>query len=1073
MEKRMRHVITAGIITGVFLMTGCHKERSGQSAGLTPDYLRCEYRINPLGIDVAQPRLSWILQSSERGQNQTAYQVMAASSRERLDRNTGDLWDSGKVAGDETAAVVYKGKTLTSGGDCFWKVRVWDNKDGVSEWSRPAHWSAGLLTPSDWKAQWIGMDMPRTENQAASAIKSAKWIWSETPTDGNQQPGKRLFLKTIDLPEDASIQSAVCYMAADDQFTLSVNGSEMASATNFNSLKQISLKDHLKGGSNLIQVLAENRGTGPNPAGLIGIFIIETNQGQTVITTDAQWQCASADNRDSKTSPVVVIGDYGLPQWGKIPLSESYLPPARYLRKEFTADGNIKSARLYATSLGIHQLFVNGTRVTDDYFSPGWTDYARRIHYRTWDVTDLLTSGQNAVGAILADGWYAGYIGYGHRRNHYGNNLRLLAQLQIEYQDGSSEIIASGPDWKASTGPILEADFLMGEVYDARLEMPGWDKSGFDDSAWSPVAVGSHEVSPLVQAAVSEPVRVFHEIKPVSVSEPTPGAYVFEMGQNFAGMVRLAVQEKEGQKIRLRFAERLNPDGTIYTTNLRDARCIDTYICKGQGKEVWQPYFTFHGFQYVELSGVSQKPLLEAITGLALSSDTPMAGRFECSDPMVNKIYSNSMWTQRMNFIDVPTDCPQRDERLGWTGDAQVYINTACYITDVQAFFTKWLTDLEDGQRADGQFPCVAPLKVAEGDGGPAWADAGVICPWTIYKMYGDKRAVETHYESMKKFIAFCRNRSTPELLPPAQFHCFGDWLNINDDTPKDVIYTAYFAYSTKLTANTAEVLGKKADAAAYNELFERIRTAFNKAYVQSDGKIKGDSQTAYVLAIAYDLVTGERFDQAAAHLIRKIEEKKMHLSTGFVGTKDLMLALEKIGRNDIAYRLLYNDTFPSWGFSIKHGATSIWERWNGWTPEQGFGDPGMNSFAHYSFGAVNQWMFENIGGIRTDGAGFKQIVLKPAIDDKLAWANVSYNSIRGLIESRWKKLDGGQLQYDVTIPANTTATLYLPAAGGDRVLESGGRLENTPGITAADFSDGIMKITLKSGRYSFVSRLP
>jgi len=1067
----MKRLIAAVLAAGVFMLAGCFEKREGVAADLQADYLRCEYRVDPLGIDVVKPRLSWVLDSAQRGQKQTAYQVLAASSRAKLDQNSGDLWDTGKVESDKTTAVVYEGKPLASGSDCFWKVRVWDKDGKVSNWSTAAHWSMGLLNASDWKAQWIGLDIPEKVNPAETAVMQAKWIWSQAPTNGNQDVCERTFVKTFEIAEGASVKSAKAYLAADDYFRMSVNGTEVASATNFNSLKEAVFTDLLKSGKNTISVMAGNRGNGPNPAGLVGVFMIDTDKGQQVILTGADWKWQlNADTPEQQQA--VEVASFGKAPWGKIALSENYLPPARYLRKAFAAKPGIRTARLYATALGINQLFLNGQRVTDDYFSPGWTDYDKRVHYRTWDVTDLMKAGDNAVGAILADGWYAGYVGYGRRRNHYGKNLRLMAQLQIEYNDGSTDVVATGADWKASLGPILEADFLMGEVYDARLEQDGWSAGGFDDSTWQAVAVGGNEINPLIEAAVSEPVRVFETVKPVSITEPKPGVYVFDMGQNFAGVVKLTARESEGQKIQLRFAEWLNPDGTIYTTNLRAARATDTYICKGGGVETWQPYFTFHGFQYVEVTGVSKKPTPAMIEGLAMSSDTPSAGRFECSNPMVNKIFANSKWTQLMNFIDVPTDCPQRDERLGWTGDAQVYINTACYITDVQAFFIKWLTDLNDGQRADGQYPCVAPLRVATDDGGPAWADAGVICPWTIYKMYGDRRVLEAHYDNMKKFIAFCKGRSTDELLPPRSYHCYGDWLNINDDTPKDVIYTAYFGYSTKLLADIAEVLGKDADAATYNKLFERIRDAFNKAYVQDDGKIRGDSQTAYVLAIAHDLVQGKRLEQAAAHLVRKIEEKNMHLSTGFVGTKDLMLVLEKIGRNDIAYRLLLNDTFPSWGFSIKHGATSIWERWNGWTPEQGFNDPGMNSFAHYSFGAVCQWMFENIGGIRTDGPAFKQIVLKPAMDERMSWASVGYDSIRGTIESSWKKLGSGLAQFDVTIPAGTTATLYLPAAD-DGVLESGVPVRTAAGVSGVKAEGDTMVISLESGRYSFTTTLP
>ena len=462
----------------------------------------------------------------------------------------------------------------------------------------------------------------------------------------------------------------------------------------------------------------------------------------------------------------------------------------------------VRRATVYTTALGIHDVHLNGQRVSDDYFNPGWTDYTKRVYYRAYDVTEPGSARRaNALGAILADGWYSGYVGFGKKRDHYGKHTRLRAQLHLDYSDGSTEVVATGPGWKAATGPILEADFLMGETYDARLAMTGWDTAGVRRRE---LGAGRHRRRGQARRpGASRPAgrRRSPSSSGQAITEPKPGVYVLDLGQNFAGVPRLKIRGEPGQKITLRFAERLNPDGTIYTTNLRAARCIDTYICEGKGEETWSPRFTFHGFQYVEITGLKSPPTADTVTGLALSSDTPVVGRFQCSDPMLNKLHSNVYWTQRANFIDIPTDCPQRDERLGWTGDAQVYIRTATLNCDVQAFFTKWLVDLTDGQRADGQFPMVAPVKVAGDDGGPAWADAGVICPWTIYQVYGDRRVLERQYPSMVKFVEFCRKRSTPELLPPAKFHCFGDWLSIGADTPKDVIYTAYFALSTRLTA--------------------------------------------------------------------------------------------------------------------------------------------------------------------------------------------------------------------------------------------------------------------------------
>ena len=867
------------------------------------------------------------MESKSRGEKQTAFQILVASSPKLLQQDKGDLWDTGKLAGDETIGTVYAGTPLVSQEYCYWKVCVWD-RDGHAIWSHPAKWSMGLLKPEDWQAGWIGYDAERLKLAHQSLAASA-------------EDGKKV---------------------------------------------------------------------------------------------------------------------------------EPYLPPVPYFRKNFNAGRSIVRATLYASALGLVEVHLNGHRVSEDFFTPGWTDYDQRVHYRTYDVTKLVRRGGNVLGAVLADGWYSGYVGYAGQRNYYGKLPRIRLQLQLEYADGTSAIVGTGPDWKATTGPVREADFLKGETYDARQELDGWDQPGFKDDNWQPVVTDS-EVHPLMQAHPGPPVRIIAEFKAKAISEPKPGFYVLNLGQNFAGMARLKISGTPGQKITLRFAERLNSDGTIYTSNLRSARSTDTYICKGTGVETWEPHFTFHGFQYVEVAGLKKPPTKDQIVGLALSSDTPVVGSFSCSDPMLNQLHNNIYWTQRANFIEIPTDCPQRDERLGWTGDAQVYVRTATLNCDVEAFYTKWLVDLdEDGQRADGEFPMVAPVKVAGDDGGPAWADAGVICPWTIYDVYGDRRILERHYDAMTKFIAFCQNRSKANLLPPDKYHCFGDWLNINADTPKDVIYTAYFAYSTKLTAQAAAVLGKTDNAAKYNDLFTRIKAAFNQAYVTDDGRISGDTQTAYVLALAFDLVDGERAKLAAQHLVDNIAKRDWHLSTGFIGTKDLMLVLAKIGRNDVAYRLIYNDTFPSWGFSIEHGATSIWERWDGWTPERGFQDPGMNSFAHYSFGAVYQWMVENIGGIRSDGPAYQHIIIAPQLDGKLTAATTSYDSIRGRIETGWKR-DGGNFSLNVIIPPNTAATVYLPLnpAAANRISESGRPLESVKGVKLLRTENDRAVLEVESGSYHFV----
>ena len=1054
---------------------------------LQPDYLRTEYKVNPLGIDVRLPRLSWIVKSDQRGQRQTAYQVLVASSAERLEAGQGDLWDSGKVSSGATTAVVYTGMALASRTVCYWKVRVWDARGQNSAWSEPARWSMGLLENGDWQAQWVGYDRPvdpKADSGNALALAGADWIWfaQDTTQDAagiGSPPGPCYFLRRLELPADRAIVSATLTMTADNRFTALVNGKKVGAGTNFNRAEQFEVSAQLKPGTNWLAVEANNAGDGVNPAGLVAALRIQFERGnpQRIVTdthwlaarqAKAGWQAGGEEFRWPAARRVVSHGDA---PWGNVTVAKLKLPSPRYLRHSFRAGKSIRRATLYCSALGIYQMRLNGKRVGNDYFAPGWTDYDRRVYYQTYDVTGLVTPGANALAAILADGWYAGYIGFGGERDYYGNHTRLLAQLEIEHADGTRTVIATGPDWKASTGPLVEADFLMGEQYDARLEVSGWDQAELDETAWRAVDV-TPALSAAVQASPGLPVRELAPIRPVEITRPAPGRQVVNLGQNFAGVVRLKVRGKTGQRIRLRHAERLNPDGTIYTLNLRSARATDSYTCRGDERDRWwQPRFTFHGFQYVEVTGYPGNLTPEDLIGIPLSSATPVVGRFECSNAMVNKLFSNIYWTQRMNHIDIPTDCPQRDERLGWTGDAQVYVRTAAMIADIQAFYTKWLIDLDDAQRADGQYPMVAPLKSkgVSADGGPAWADAGVICPWNVYQVYGDRRLLEQHYPNMARFIEFCKNRSTPELLPPAQFHCFGDWLSIQDDTPKEVIYVAYFAHSTRLMQQAAEVLDKQADVEKYAKLYRRIKAAFQQAYINRAGRIQGDTQTDYVLALAFDLVDGKQRAAAAARLIELIKSRDGHLSTGFIGTKDLMLVLNKIGRTEVAYRLLLNKTFPSWGFSIVNGATTIWERWNGWTPEHGFFDPGMNSFAHYSFGAVAGWMFETIGGIGTLGPGFQHILIRPRPGGDLTWAKVRYRSIRGPIATQWK-IEGGQFILHATIPANTTAELHMPATDPAHVTEGGQPAAAAAGVRYLRKEGGVCVYEIGSGEYRFAA---
>ena len=1047
-----------------------------QAQEIRPTYLRCEARVNPLGVDEPNPQLSWELLANVRSQRQTAYRILVASSPSLLKPKEADLWDSGKVDSEATSGIAYSGVKLSSNMHCYWKVQVWGKELRPSSWSDIAEWSMGLLNPTDWKGDWIGYDKHRKVEMPEARLEGAKWIGPANDPPLNAPKGRRLLHTMYAIPATNEIDRAELLATGDDNFRLAINGElvMVGSPGGYTNIQQANVTHLLKRGINEFRVELENASAGP--AGFLSKLIVVSKQGKTnEFNTDDQWY--SLENpgtnwisrafEEGFGKKVAVLGEYGMAPWGKLKSSVPVLPPVPYLRVGFQIRKPVAKASFYASALGIYDAFINGKQVGEDYFNPGWTDYTRRVYYRTYNVTAMLQQGENVIGAMLADGWFSGYLGFMRSRDSYGKLPRFRAQLILQYRDGSQEIVSTGPQWKAMVGAVREADFLMGETYDARRELSGWNLPGFSDDNWDSVVVGSPEVKPVLQAHPGPPVRVLEQINPVSVSEVMPGTWIFDLGQNFAGIPRISLNEGAGQQIILRYGERLNPDGTLYTLNLRDARARDMYICKGNGSETWQPRFTFHGFQYIEVTGLKKKPSRDFLMGLALSSDTPRSGSFSCSNPMLNQLHKNIYYTQRANFIDIPTDCPQRDERLGWTGDAQVYIRTATLNTDVQAFFKKWLVDLADGQRADGQFPMVAPAKCAGDDGGPAWADAGVICPWTVYETYGDRRILERQYESMRRFVDFCEGRCASDLLPPSNFHCFGDWLNIEADTPKEVIFVAYFAYATKIMAQAAHVLGKSDDVEKYTALFKKIKNVFNRIYIQPDGRIRGDTQTAYVLALAFDLVEGDAAMRAANHLISNIESRDWHLSTGFIGTKDLMLVLSKIGCKDIAYRLLLNDTFPSWGFSIKQGATSIWERWDGWTPEKGFQDPGMNSFAHYSFGAVYQWMVENIGGIRLEEPGYKKFIIAPQFSKNLNAAKTSYHSIHGVIETDWQK-GKDELKLRVRVPVNTTARIVIPVASADLITESGKRLARAEGVSFMRMDRENVELVAGSGEYSF-----
>lgn len=881
--------------------------------------LACEYRKNPLGIDVTNPRFSWQLQTDRRGAKQTAHRILAASQANLLSEGKADVWDSGKQESDESVQVSYAGNKLSSRQRVYWKVIVWDETGRANE-SEATWFEMGLLKRSEWKAKWIG--------------------------------------------------------AA------------------------------LSGGA---------RSTIPVP----------------------------------------------------------------FLRKTFNLSKSVSSARLYVTALGLHECSINGQEVSNDVFAPGWTDYNKRIQYQVYDVTKHLHEGENVLGALLGDGWAAGFVGLGNRQL-YTNKPKLLAQLEITLSDGSNVTITSDKTWKHQFGPILESDMFMGEAYDARLELTNWNTATYDDKSWLKVEVAEAPTGTLV-ATNGPSVKRIEEIKPVSdpvnKSDFIWKKHIFDMGQNMVGWVKLKGSVPAGKSVVLRFAEVLNPDGSLYTTNLRGARATDVYTFKGEGEEIWEPTFTFHGFRYVELVGYPGEVTKDTITGVVVHSEMEQTGTFECSDPTINQLQSNILWGQKGNFVDVPTDCPQRDERLGWTGDIQVFARTAAFNMDVAGFMTKWANDVTDSQSDAGAVPAVVPGVINLNDGGPAWADAAVICPWTIYLCYGDKSILENNYATMTKFMNFMVNESK-DLIRCAPGYKgwmgFGDWLSINAETPRDLIGTAFLAYDANLMAQIAGVLGKRNDASKYRKLFNDVKKAFQNRYLK-DGTVTAEeisemrkileqehsisrgnlekvdygpvnsevfntelftpSQTAYVLALHFDLLPEKLRPIAAQELVEDIKRRNMHLSTGFVGAPYLPHVLSNNGQLETAYALLNQKTWPSWLYSVTQGATTIWERWDGWTEERGFQNPEMNSFNHYAYGSIGSWLYQSVAGIEIDPEkpGYKHSILRPQPGGGLTHASAKLKTAYGELVSEWKTANG-KFDWTVVVPANTTATIHLPK--GKKIMD-------------------------------------
>jgi alpha-L-rhamnosidase len=1070
----------------------------GVEAAVSATNLRCEYLANPLGIDVLEPRLSWILQSVDRGQRQTAYQVLVATSREKLDANQANLWDTGRVESDRTNHIVYAGKPLQTRMQCFWKVRAWDKDGKPSAWSEPASWSMGLLKPADWASQWIGAGVDASKppvtphngyhSQIAPSADVAKWV-------------------TVDLGQTQNIDAVRVHPARPFDYTDTPGflfpvrfKIETAQNADFSDTKT---------------VVDQTGADVPNPGIQAPVYRFPPAAARYVRLTAtrlarrdasnyafalAEMQVLAGAKNVAAGAHVTALDSIELGGWAKGKLVDHRLLPDRgtpdvaetpstMLRKEFEVGRAIKRATVSVTGLGLYELHVNGHKVGDHLLAPEWTRYSRRIQYQTFDVTDLLREGKNAVGAQLGGGWWAGPLMA--KPPMLQARFCLLMRLDVELADGVTQTIVTDPTWQSTTdGPVRRAGIYFGETYDATKEMPGWDLPGFVATGWRPVLVLPHpdeaEKARLV-AQCNEPIRAVQELKPIKMTEPKPGVYVFDMGQNMVGWCRLKANAPAGTKITLRHAEMLKDDGTIYTDNLRGAAQVAEYTWRG-GEATLEPHFTYYGFRYVELTGLPSRPNNDALVGRVIHSAAPDTGRFTCSNELINKIMHCVEWTQRANLYSAPTDCPQRTEREGWMGDIQAFSQTAIFNMDMAGFFTKWVPDIRDSQADDGRYPDVAP-HVSDPNQGfsgvPAWGDAGTVVPWRMYQNYADRRMLDQHFESARRWVEFIHTSNPNLLWQKNRGNDYNDWLN--GDTlvlkdyprgisavPNEVFATAFFAHSTEILAKMAGVLGRTDDATKYGKLFDDIKKAFNQTYVAPDGRIRGDTQAGYVLALNFNLLDPPLRPRATQHLLDAIKKYKDHPSTGIQTTHRMLLELSRNGHHDEAWRLLNLRTVPSWGYMVDMGATTIWERWDGYVKGRGFQDPGMNSFNHWAFGSVGEWIWRELAGIQPDEEqpGFKHFTIRPRPCPGLTWAKGEYGSIRGRILSDWRQ-EGNRFSLHVVIPPNTTATVCLPAKDAESVMEGAQPVAKAPGVQRIAFESAHAVLQVHSGTYRFESTMP
>lgn len=1077
--------------------------------------LRCEYLSNPLGVGVARPRLSWVLESGNpmaRGQSQTAYRIVVASSPEKLKSNDADIWDSGRINSEQTIQIAYAGKPLQSKLAYYWKVQVWDKNGRASNWSQVAFWTMGLLDKREWAAKWISDPTAVTTNASdAESIHGVRSGYhSQVAASPDSEKWVAIDLGKVELIDAVQLYPAYPYEwqpggpAYDFPLRFKIEGSQRADFSDAAVLVDKTGRDVMAPLMNAPGPIYRFRAASARYVRLVVTRLYPENELFSSFALAEMEVLANGQNL-AAGKLVTALDSLDGPGWSKEYLvdgmtstihSRSYIQPTAMFRKSFAANGTIRRATVYATARGLYELRINGNRVGNHVLAPEWTDYSKRIQYQTYDVTSLIQSGANAIGVYLAAGWYSGHVGLMPSRRIYGPYPQFLLHLDVEYADGRVQSIVTDESWKrARESPIISSDVYDGESYDARREQPGWDTPNFDDSNWLPVATVGDGNEELVWQS-NEPITVAGDLKPVAITQPAPGIYIFDSRQNHSGWVRLRVKGPAGTVITVRHGEALNPDGSLYVPNLRNAWQIDRYILRG-GQETFEPHFTIHGYRYIEVSGLPEPPEADTVVARVVHSSSPEVSQFSTSSTYLNKLMSTILWTQRSNMIGIPTDCPQRDERLGWTGDELTFSQTAIFNMDMAAFYTKWMQDMRDDQSADGRFPDVAPnpMNVSQSispafqgnllDGSPAWADAGVVIPWRAYENYGDTQLLKVQFDAAKRWVDFIHAQNPDLLWKNSRGLDPGDWLN--GDTlvipgwpqsggaiPHVVFATAYFAHTTEMLSKMAAAIGRPEDVHHYAELFTQIKQAFNQAFVKPDGRIDGDTQAGYALALDFNLLPENLRSAAVAHLLEGLQLYDDHLSTGIHASRSLMLQLTANGHTEEAYRLLNLHTVPSWGHMLDMGATTTWERWDGYVADRGFQNhTAMNSLNHVVLGSVGEWMWRNIIGLAPDetSPGYKHFWIHPRPGGGLTWAKGTYESVRGQITIEWN-IANGFFSLNIEVPPNTSATVYLPSKDAVSIQESGLDARSSKGVRFIGNESGAGVFEVLSGSYRFRSAL-